>query len=155
MSARGSAAVCVSRSFEAQADAKASNEPLILMGHSLGGVILYDMLSSPQSAGLPSDLKVDAFLTVGSQSGLFEEMGLFEFENPGTAPTSGPECVKAWLNIFDPIDVFGFRTKGIFSRPNDFAFDSVTGLLSAHTTYFKRPQFYARMRARLRALDLV
>jgi hypothetical protein len=118
------------------------------------------MLSSPQSAGLPSDLKVDAFVSVGSQPGLFEEMGLFESKNPGAStipvpPMPGPECVKAWLNIFDPIDVFGFRAVPIFANARDFAFDSVTGLLSAHTTYFKRPQFYARMRARLNELSLL
>jgi hypothetical protein len=139
----------------ARSDAAAANEPLILMGHSLGGVILYDMLSSPQSAGLPSDLKVDVFFSIGSQPGLFEEMGLFEFKDPGASSTPTPPGVKAWLNIFDPIDVFGFRAVPIFANARDFAFDSVTGLLSAHTTYFKRPQFYARMRARLNELGLL
>ena len=141
--------------IDAHADAKAANEPLILMGHSLGGVILYDMLSSPQSAGLPDDLEVAAFVTVGSQPGLFEEMGLFESGQTDASGTPGPDCATAWLNVFDPIDVFGFRTKPMFTKPNDYAFDSVTGLLSAHTTYFKRPQFYARMRARLHDIGLV
>ena len=141
--------------IDAYADAKAANEPFILMGHSLGGVILYDMLSSPQSAGLPGDLDVAALVTVGSQPGLFEEMGLFEFSQAGAAGTPGPSCVKVWLNIFDPIDVFGFRTTPMFAKPADYAFDLVTGLLSAHTTYFKRPQFYARMRARLHDIGLV
>ncbi len=140
---------------DAYAEAKATGEPLILMGHSLGGVILYDMLSSPQSAELPGDLKVAAFVTVGSQPGLFEEMGLFDFKQPGSSRTPGPACAANWLNTFDPIDVFGFRTTPMFAKPNDYAFDSVTGLLSAHTTYFKRPQFYARMRARLHDIGLV
>lgn len=134
--------------------AKASGEPLILMGHSLGGVILYDMLSSLASAGLPLDLKIDAFLTIGSQPGLFESMGLFEFKNAAGGRTPGPGCVKAWHNVFDPIDPFGFRADPMFEKVEDFAFDSCTGLVSAHTTYFKRPQFYARMRAHLHALGL-
>ena len=72
---------------------KAANEPLILVGHSLGGVILYDMLSSPQSAGLPGDLDVAALVTVGSQPGLFEEMGLFE--SASRAPVARPVPVAS------------------------------------------------------------
>ena len=32
---------------KAHAEAKAKNEPLVIIGHSLGGVILYDLLSDP------------------------------------------------------------------------------------------------------------
>ena len=52
-------------------------EKLIIFGHSMGGVILVDMLCSPADAGLPADFKVDALLTVGSQPGLFQALGLF------------------------------------------------------------------------------
>jgi hypothetical protein len=125
------------------------------MGHSLGGVILYDMLSSPVLAGLPADLKVDAFLTVGSQPGLFEAMGAFDFKKPGGDRTPGPACVEHWFNVFDPIDPFGFRADPMFEKAQDFFFDSVTGLIAAHSTYFKRPQFYARARTRLREAGLL
>ncbi|MBL8552932.1 MAG: hypothetical protein JNL41_01545 [Phenylobacterium sp.] len=140
----------------AHADAKAANDKLVLVGHSLGGVILYDLLSSPAGSGLPADLKVDLLLTVGSQPGFFEEMRLFDFKRPaGAASTPRPASVAAWHNVFDPIDVFGFPVTPMFADASDFKFDSVTGLLSAHTTYFKRPQFYARARKRLEDLGLV
>lgn len=135
--------------------ARLAGEPLVLIGHSLGGVILYDLLSSPGSAGLPADLDVAALLTVGSQTGLFESMGLFEAGSAGPGLRPGPACVRNWHNILDPIDPLGFRAEPLFEKVEDFAFDSVTGLISAHTTYFKRPQFHARTRARLRALGLV
>jgi hypothetical protein len=148
---------CVCQAIMAAHDeVRRSSQPLVLVGHSLGGVILYDLLSSSKDVGLPDDLRVNVLLTVGSQPGLFEEMGLFQYKNPNPgAATPGPDCVENWLNIFDPIDVFGFRTTSIFAKPEDFAFDSVTGLLSSHTTYFKRPQFYARSRSRLHELGII
>ena len=67
----------------------------------------------------------------------------------GAALTPKPASVGAWYNVFDPIDPLAFRADPIFSGVTDFMFDSITGLASAHTTYFKRPQFYARCRYRL------
>lgn len=132
--------------------AKDQKSKLILMGHSLGGVILYDLLSSPQSVGLPPGFKVDAFITVGSQPGLFEELTLFDHvaaERGKPHHVAGPANVGLWLNIFDPIDLFGFKASPVFAQARDFEFDSGTGLASAHTTYFSRPQFHAKLRQRL------
>lgn len=127
-------------------------EKLILMGHSLGGVILYDILANPAAGELPPGFQADLFVTVGSQPGLFEEMGLFG-AGPGPLAadqrTEGPAPAADWINIFDPIDVFGFRAETVFTKAKDYEFNSVTGLLDAHTTYFKRPQFHARLRQRL------
>jgi hypothetical protein len=135
----------------AWAAARKADERLLLIGHSLGGVILYDMLSEPQAAGLPVDFKADAFITVGSQPGFFQELGLFDHTPMPQAgvEAAGPTAAGLWINTFDPIDPFGFPAKPMFSLPTDYSFDSVTGLLSAHTTYFIRPQFYARLRRRL------
>ncbi len=131
--------------------ARKDGEKLLLVGHSLGGVILYDILSEPKAAGLPDGFKADALITVGSQPGFFQELGLFDhtpLPQPG-AGVAGPATVNMWINTFDPIDPFGFRATPMFKNPEDFSFDSVTGLASAHTTYFVRPQFYARLRRRL------
>lgn len=129
-------------------DARAPGEKLVIVGHSLGGVILVDMLCSPADAGLPADFKVDALLTVGSQPGLFQALGLFL--PVGNPRTPKPACVETWFNVFDPIDPLAFRADPIFDGVTDFKFDSITGLASAHTTYFLRPQFYARARKRLK-----
>jgi hypothetical protein len=51
--------------------------------------------------------------------------------------------------MFDPIDPLAFRADPIFDGVTDLKFDSIAGLASAHTTYFKRPQFYGRCRKRL------
>jgi hypothetical protein len=137
--------------------ARREGEKLVLIGHSLGGVILYDMLSEPKLAGLPDDFKADALVTVGSQPGFFQELGLFDHTpSPQSGVgVAGPVAAGVWLNTFDPIDPFGFRIIPMFSDVADYSFDSVTGLLSAHTTYFMRPQFYARLRRRLIAAGIL
>ncbi|MBP2238696.1 hypothetical protein J2Z31_005237 [Sinorhizobium kostiense] len=124
---------------------------LVLVGHSLGGVILYDMLSDLKSAELPGDLRADALITVGSQPGLFQELGLFASSEglPAKTAKKGPEAASLWLNVFDPIDVFGFCAAPMFPDAEDYSFSTITGLGAAHSAYFTRPQFYARLRRRL------
>lgn len=137
---------------------KAAGEPLVLVAHSLGGVILYDLLSSPVAAGLSPGFRANALITVGSQPGLFQEMGLFDFKPAGHAPPNpmpGPANVDLWINVFDAIDLFGFRAAPVFGTATDYEFNSMTGLLSSHSTYFKRPQFHARLRKRLKTAGVI
>jgi len=131
-------------------------DPLILVGHSLGGVILCDLLSDRSAVSQietdsGSELIVDAWITVGAQPGLFADMGLY-----GTALGSAangrfprPESVRAWLNVYDYTDILSFSCNKIFNDVEDFEFDNVIGLFSAHTSYFQRPTFYQRLRTRL------
>lgn len=137
-------------------NARAADEPFILVGHSMGGVILVDMLTDPAGAGLPAGMKVDCLFTVGSQPGLFQAVGGIG----AVAPQAGekiPRCawISHWFNVFDPIDPLAFAAEPLFAGVKDVSFDSITGVASAHTTYFKRPQFYARFRARLSDLALI
>lgn len=132
------------------------DDPLIVVAHSLGGVILYDMLSDQGVAdriGTPAaPLKIDAFLTVGSQPGLFAEMGLYDRAGTsGARPRPRPASVDNWLNIYDFTDTLSFKCNGIFEDVDDLEFDNVTGLFNAHTSYFQRPSFYQRVRKRLKA----
>jgi hypothetical protein len=135
-------------------------DPLIVVGHSLGAVILYDLLSDASMAakirtdsGAP--LTVDALVTVGAQPGVFADMGLY-----GTSPAVGglrprPEPVQNWLNVYDWTDVLSFGCDKIFQDVTDFEFDNVSGLFAAHSAYFQRPSFYQRLRAHLHALHLL
>lgn len=127
--------------------AKAAGDgPLILVGHSLGGVILVDMLSDPAAAGLDG-IEVDALLTVGSQPGLFASLGVLTAA--AGAPQHKPDCIKLWMNVFDAIDPLAFRAQPLYSGVEDFVFNSVAGIMETHSKYFQRPQFYARARVRL------
>lgn len=132
-----------------------ANEPFVVVGHSLGGVLLYDMLTDnavrqqieERGAG---PIKIDALFTVGSQPGFFADLGLYAIGRPTSdAKLPMPEGVERWLNVFDFTDVFSFRCEPMFDRVEDFGYDTVTDLLHAHSAYFQRPSFYERMRKRL------
>jgi len=132
---------------------RTGGEALVLVGHSMGGVILVDLLSDP-AAGL-ADIPVDLLLTVGSQPGFFEEMKLFTTSDPAAgAGRASPKAarlrtVEEWWNVFDIVDLLSFRCEPIFDGVTDYQFSSATGLLDAHTSYFKRPSFHQRLRARV------
>jgi hypothetical protein len=71
---------------------------------------------------------------------------------PGSAANGKlpcPEPVRAWLNVYDYTDVLAFSCQKIFRDVEDFEFDNVIGLFSAHTSYFQRPSFYQRLRTRV------
>jgi hypothetical protein len=130
-------------------DAKNQGGKLIVIGHSLGGVILCDMLANADS-GFDTGLKIDLLATVGSQPGLFQELSLFgtTVKTPDKSKLS--DAMAFWWNVYDPVDLLSFRCEPIFQTVQDFAFSSVTGMIDAHTSYFKRPRFYIRLRERLR-----
>jgi len=145
------------------ADAKrnAMDSRLVVVGHSMGGNIVYDLLTSV----LAGKLKVDAFITVGSQVGLFKELALYTEDagasSPNAAATAStpakvpkPAAVETWINVFDPIDALGFAAAGVFTDVSDFAFSNEASPLDAHTLYFFRPRFHQRLRARLAEAEL-
>jgi len=129
--------------------------PLVVVGHSMGGVILVDMLTNPDSADLPDGIEVDALLTVGSQPGFFAALDLLAHTPSAGLVRRKPDCVKHWLNVFDPIDPLAFRTDMIFKDAVDLAFNSMAGITEVHSKYFQRPQFYARARQRLQSLGVL
>ncbi|WP_247036024.1 hypothetical protein [Neorhizobium sp. SHOUNA12A] len=144
----------VLRAFrEADIARNPDDDKLVIVGHSLGGVITYDILSY-----FAPDLKVDYLATIGSQVGLFEEMSLYSRALPAGMPNdalkdriaANPNIGK-WLNVFDTNDVFSFSAEGIYQNVKDFRYDTGYGGLGAHGGYFARPSFYKRLQTRLLA----
>jgi hypothetical protein len=134
----------------AQAAKQPGDDKLIVIGHSLGGVMTYDILTH-----FAPDIHVDVLITVGSQVALFEEMTLYRNSesafpiDPGKDRLPKPENVTRWLNVYDTNDVFSFRTEGVFQGVVDYRFDTGYGLAGAHGGYFNRPSFYKRLAVRL------
>jgi hypothetical protein len=129
-----------------------ANEPLVIMAHSLGGVISFDLLTH----FLPG-LKVDLFITVGSQVPHFEEMKLYRqsqsgIPGPGVPRAPKPANLKNWINVFDEVDIFSYSCKKIFDDVQDFAYDTQTYVIKAHGAYFEQPRFYDRIRSRVDGL---
>lgn len=132
--------------------ARKVGQKLIVVGHSLGAVILYDLLTDPRALqavrdAAGTDLAIDALVTVGAQPGLFADMGLYRNATPDKLPR--PACAAAWMNVFDYTDVLSFQCEPFFSGMQDFAFDNLSGALEAHSAYFQRPSFYTRLAVHL------
>lgn len=135
---------------EAAQLSQSEEEPLILIGHSMGGNILYDIITS-----FKPELKVDMLVTVGSQVGLFAEMKLFLSSQEGfpVDPKKDrlplPQNVNHWLNVYDPDDVLGYTVEGIFSDVEDHQFIT-HAWLSSHTAYFSCVPFYKWLGEKIR-----
>ncbi|CAN7686651.1 hypothetical protein LJR234_005733 [Mesorhizobium amorphae] len=131
-----------------------SSEPLVVVGHSLGGVLLYDILTDEKTRATieaeTGSISIDALFTVGSQAGFFADLGLYPHRPQGGAKLPLPDGVRDWMNVYDFTDVFSFRCAPMFEGVRDFGYDTVTDLMHAHSAYFLRPSFYKRMRARLK-----
>ncbi|TWF47575.1 hypothetical protein [Neorhizobium alkalisoli] len=154
----------VSNDIIAAAKDLKQGEPLVLIGHSMGGIILYDLLSDPEavaemSGAIGRDLKVDLFLSVGSQIALFEEMKLYKASSTDYSAAGkrvpSPAVVQAWWNAFDKMDVLSFVTETVFDGPKDFSVDTVAGVRDAHGAYFLSAMFYTRLNVRLKEAGLL
>jgi hypothetical protein len=137
-----------------RAKAKLTEEDnrLIVIAHSFGGEIVYDILTT-----FDRELAVDCLVTVGSQVGLFEEMKLYLASKADIPPhypdgrVPRPPNLKRWLNVFDPNDILSYRIGPIFDQTEDYRYDTGYSTLQAHGGYFLRPSFYVRLAKRLQA----
>jgi hypothetical protein len=145
----------ITADLDAAVAAKAAgDDKLIVVAHSMGGNIMYDILSRYRP-----DITCDIFVTVGSQVGMFAELGLFpaiaidqQIPDSPTRPKAAvtPKILR-WINVFDTADVFSYKAAPIFDRAEDYNFSSHVSTLTAHSMYFERPLFYERLNARLRS----
>ena len=136
--------------------ARQDPEPFVVVGHSLGGVLLYDILTDPacltRLAAEAPGFKIDLLATVGSQPGFFADLKLYRNKPVAGGKLARPASVAVWYNVFDYTDVFSFLAAPAFDGVTDFGYDTAVDVLAAHTAYFKRPSFYQRLRKRLQGL---
>jgi hypothetical protein len=135
---------------EASNKKTATDNKLIVIAHSFGGEIVYDILTQ-----FDPQLQIDCLITVGSQVGLFEEMKLYLASrdnippNPPDGKVARPLSLKRWLNVFDTNDILSYRLEPVFAGVDDYLYDTGFSSLEAHGGYFERPSFYKRLAARL------
>lgn len=129
---------------EAAAIRDKTGEELIVVGHSMGGVILCDIVTH-----YGKDIPIDVLITVGSQFPLFADLRMFPGVNPSERPVPRPENVRRWINIFDPHDFLGYPGSHMFEGIDDFHLPTYAVGGAAHTDYFNRPSFYWQLARRL------
>lgn len=85
------------RMLDALADRlRAGGEPFVVVGHSLGSVIAYELLRRFKKA----DCQVALFVTIGSPLGMQEIQDHLD----QSGPLATPECVERWVNFADRED---------------------------------------------------
>ncbi|MFI5908007.1 hypothetical protein [Dactylosporangium sp. NPDC051541] len=112
--------------------------PLVLVGHSLGGVILFDYCAR-------AGRDVALLATVGSQVGLFGEMGV-------TAAATTPARIGRWINYYDPDDALSFLAGPVFDRVVDEAMPTNAPFPVAHGEYWNLPRMYTALAGAVSAL---
>jgi hypothetical protein len=124
-----------------QAVKKGKKEPIIVITHSMGGNIFYDIATT-----FAPKLRVDFWFSVAGQVGQFEEMKLFLKSDPRII---GPKKVSSlqkrvarWHNIYDPGDPVAFLAEPVFASAKDHEYVTGSALMAAHSDYFKLPSFY-------------
>lgn len=143
--------------LEAAKAAGDNNERLVLIGHSMGGSILHDLLTDTNNISLLEEqlrrpLKIDLFLGVGTQVGLFAELKQF------AAPKSGEPlgvAVDHYWNIYDYVDTLAFLSEPTIEGVVDFEISTSAGLSTAHNAYFDNAFFFSRINKRLREAGLL
>ena len=131
------------------------DEPIVLLTHSMGGQIAYDVVTSFLPAA-KKQIKIDFWCATASQIGFFEEMNLFLASSSDNSKATGKRAplVKTnlgyWWNVWDSNDIISFTTKGIFADGiDDEEFWSGKSVAAAHGGYLARPSFYRRLAKKL------
>jgi pimeloyl-ACP methyl ester carboxylesterase len=137
----------VETAFREAAAERRDDDPFVVVAHSLGGIITYDLLTSNAA-----DLHVDLLVTVGTQVGFFEELKLFRSSDPSIPGDGGPKvpmpgAVRRWINVFDYSDLLGFEVGSIIDGVSDYGYRTGS-LLKAHGAYLLQPGFHQRLARR-------
>jgi len=146
--------VVLQRLQEAGRSRVTADEPLVVVSHSMGGQIIYDLVTYFLPALAPADgaqTRVDFWCATASQVGLFLDLNLFLAADGGRAPLAPPSrrWLGGWWNVWDYNDFLSFSVRDIVRGVDDEAYSSGLSLVSAHSGYLRRPSFYRRLRAKL------
>ena len=108
--------------------------PLVVLGHSLGGIIAVDVLVRDPA---PS---VRQLITVGSQAPFLYEIGALPCLEPGTAL---PQHFPPWLNVYDRRDLLSYVGAAVFpQRVVDRQVDNGRPFPESHSAYWRNPEVW-------------
>ncbi|HEV2067229.1 MAG TPA: hypothetical protein VGR08_10350 [Thermomicrobiales bacterium] len=120
--------------------------PVVAVGHSLGGVILVDLLSQDDKA------RIELLVTAGTQAPLLYALRALEHLTPDD-PAATP--FTPWLNVYNPNDFLSFCAEPLFPalpgiideriEPRGIPFPA------AHSAYWMENRLYERIQEVLTA----
>ncbi|MFE6836570.1 hypothetical protein ACFVFI_17295 [Streptomyces sp. NPDC057705] len=118
--------------------------PTVLIGHSLGGIALVDLLALAAARGeaLPG---AELLVTVGSQAPFLYELGALTALEPGAKLPYG---FPRWLNVYDRQDVLSYLAGPVFPgdpRVTDHEVGSRQPFPACHSAYWKQDSLYERI----------
>ena|SRR5689334_15498534 len=112
---------------------------LVLVGHSLGGVIAFEYC---RIAYRP----VQHLVTVGSQVGLFGELGVYGRDHDrATGQLRRGADAGTWVNLYDPADALGFLAGPVFPDVTDIEIVTGAPFPVCHSEYWNRTQTYRHL----------
>lgn len=118
--------------------------PTVLIGHSLGGIALVDLLALAAASGGPVP-GAELLVTVGSQAPYLYELGALTALAPGSALPYG---FPRWLNVYDRQDVLSYLAGPVFPgdpRVTDHEISSRQPFPACHSAYWKQKSLYERI----------
>lgn len=123
-----------------QSQIAACTPPVIILAHSLGGVICFDLLNLHDLSG-----QVSGLITAGSQAPLLFELDVLAGRRFGeTLPKHFPR----WLNLYDRRDLLSFVGEKVFpDRITDREVDNRQPFPQAHSSYWSNQRLWDDIKA--------
>ncbi len=126
---------------------QAAQGPVILLAHSLGGIMSVDLLIKEN---LP---QVKLLITAGSQSPYFYEINALQslpFQNV-SADERLPAHFPAWFNVYDRRDLLSYIGASVFgSKVTDFEVNNRQPFPCSHGAYWSNSVMWDEMIKRIR-----
>jgi hypothetical protein len=110
--------------------------PVVAVGHSLGGIMLVDLLSRPDAP------RVDLLVTAGSQAPMLYALDALEQVRWGQAR---PAPFTPWINFYNPRDFLSFCAARIFpdvTGIRDIEIDPGVPFPESHSAYWVHDPVY-------------
>ncbi|MDY6992003.1 MAG: hypothetical protein SVR94_05275 [Pseudomonadota bacterium] len=128
---------------------QATQEPVILLAHSLGGIMSVDFLIKEN---LP---QVKLLITAGSQSPYFYEINVLQSLPFKKMPTDErlPPHFPAWLNVYDHRDFLSYIGAGLFgSKVTDFEVNNRQLFPYSHSSYWSNSAMWDEIIKRIQTI---
>lgn len=124
-------------------------KPVVVLGHSLGGIACVDLLADPAVMGGEDPPRVDLLVTVGSQAPF-----LYLLESLHSLSPSTPERPKPflpWLNIYNRDDLLSFCAARVWvnTQVDDQQVSAGVPFPGSHSAYWTQDRLYELIRDRL------